>query len=481
MGIVYRPNAAKVKNLKTKDYLGKARIIASADSSHIDCSDAKKAALQAAAGRSPQDRPPDSISFAASNLVRPNLHSRSRQQSEPPIHRNVFPPTPPPENENEKHRPPLNTSFTTPASAAASLAALNLQETRESPISSQDTRLPQVLHALRPEPLKLSQSSFTSLENKEQQPPPRIGTTRSASERPSQREPLHRERDRQSDRPPPQTRRLFREINLASPGEADIDEHPDEELYSPESITNPSPYTQTSHHRTQSSFTSNNTSSQRASSRTRQRSRSRAAASRRTQYSIEEEDETTGGAGSAGSSLDEFEILHNAGGGLSRPSEGTMPSAYLPRSTYRPPRAHSERPGGSSSSTRRDRSRPRQPQSRNPLPPTVHEMAGSELKSLRIKLHYPGDMRFVMLTPDTPYGPFVDKVREKLKLSVSEVFKVKVRDEEGDLITIGDEDDWELAVQVVRKEWEAEAAKAAAKGETGEYAGGMAKMEVWVG
>ena len=105
----------------------------------------------------------------------------------------------------------------------------------------------------------------------------------------------------------------------------------------------------------------------------------------------------------------------------------------------------------------------------------------AELKNLRIKLHHGDDTRFVMLAPDTPYGPFVDKVREKLKLSVSEAFKVKVRDEEGDLITIGDEDDWELSVQVVRKEWETEAAKAAAGGSEEEYAGGMAKMEVWVG
>ncbi len=28
VGVVYRPNSAKVKNLKTKDYLGKARLVA---------------------------------------------------------------------------------------------------------------------------------------------------------------------------------------------------------------------------------------------------------------------------------------------------------------------------------------------------------------------------------------------------------------------------------------------------------------------
>lgn len=44
------------------------------------------------------DRPADNISFAATNLVKPNLQSR-RQQSEPPDNRNVFPPTPPPDSD----------------------------------------------------------------------------------------------------------------------------------------------------------------------------------------------------------------------------------------------------------------------------------------------------------------------------------------------------------------------------------------------
>lgn len=93
MGVLYRPNAAKVKNLKTKDYLGKARLVAASDrnqsSDHqwnpivID-----KEALQGREG----------VSFAASNLVRQNLSSRTRQQSEPPLNRNVFPPTPPPDD-----------------------------------------------------------------------------------------------------------------------------------------------------------------------------------------------------------------------------------------------------------------------------------------------------------------------------------------------------------------------------------------------
>ena len=34
MGVVYRPNEAKVRNLKTKDYLGKARLVATSDANN---------------------------------------------------------------------------------------------------------------------------------------------------------------------------------------------------------------------------------------------------------------------------------------------------------------------------------------------------------------------------------------------------------------------------------------------------------------
>ncbi len=94
VGIVYRPNEAKVKNLKSKDYLGRARLVAQQDQLNSD--PRRNAALAAMAI---DDRPEDKLSYAALNLVRPDLRSRSRQQSEPPLHRNIFPPTPPPEPE----------------------------------------------------------------------------------------------------------------------------------------------------------------------------------------------------------------------------------------------------------------------------------------------------------------------------------------------------------------------------------------------
>lgn len=67
-----------------------------------------------------------------------------------------------------------------------------------------------------------------------------------------------------------------------------------------------------------------------------------------------------------------------------------------------------------------------------------------------------------MVAPDVDFKDFVDRVREKFGLRVR--FKLKVRDE-GDLITMADGDDWEMAVQNVKKE--------VALGE-----GDMGKMEV---
>ncbi|KAK7751311.1 hypothetical protein SLS62_006717 [Diatrype stigma] len=99
VGVVYRPNEAKVRNLKTKDYLGKARLVAASDRANAFTGFAGSEIKNA--GRGPDikdDRPIDNISFAATNLVKPELRSR-KQQSEPPTSRNAFPPTPPPEND----------------------------------------------------------------------------------------------------------------------------------------------------------------------------------------------------------------------------------------------------------------------------------------------------------------------------------------------------------------------------------------------
>ncbi|KAG4218871.1 hypothetical protein PC116_g32649, partial [Phytophthora cactorum] len=98
VGVVYRPNEAKVRNLKTKDYLGKARLVAASDRANAFTGFAGSEIKNAGRATEKDDRPVDNISFAATNLVKPGLQSR-RQQSEPPASRNAFPPTPPPEND----------------------------------------------------------------------------------------------------------------------------------------------------------------------------------------------------------------------------------------------------------------------------------------------------------------------------------------------------------------------------------------------
>ncbi|KAK4138164.1 hypothetical protein BT67DRAFT_2084 [Trichocladium antarcticum] len=99
VGVVYRPNDAKVRNLQQKDYLGKARLVAASDRQNAFTGFAGTELNKGSAtAEVKDDRPTESLSFAASNLVKPGLQSR-RQQSEPPNDRTVFPPTPPPEND----------------------------------------------------------------------------------------------------------------------------------------------------------------------------------------------------------------------------------------------------------------------------------------------------------------------------------------------------------------------------------------------
>lgn len=69
-----------------------------------------------------------------------------------------------------------------------------------------------------------------------------------------------------------------------------------------------------------------------------------------------------------------------------------------------------------------------------------------------------------MVNADCVFETFVDRVREKFGLRNR--FKLKVKDD-GDLITMGDADDWGMAVEGVRREVE-----------RGEASGEMGKMEV---
>ncbi|GCB25028.1 neutrophil cytosol factor 2 [Aspergillus awamori] len=154
VGVVYRPNEAKVKNLKAKDYLGKSRLIAASERSSMPsaASDDLKRTMSML-----DHRKPETLPFATSHLVHKNLQSRSRQQSEPPLNRNLFPPTPPPDADK--------------ASTNSSTGSLAMNSR------------PGSIRAARPPRLDLERPANTAGHSTETLvDKPRIGTTRTASE-----------------------------------------------------------------------------------------------------------------------------------------------------------------------------------------------------------------------------------------------------------------------------------------------------------
>ena len=430
VGVVYRPNSAKVKNLKTKDYLGKARLIASADRTNTSTGFAgpENKRTMPPPDMIRDDRPPENISYAASNLVRTDLSSRSRQQSEPPINRNMFPPTPPPEAEQ---RPPLNTTRTSPPSIPSPLTSradsvrngsIRSQgslrnrppppERKDSDAISPKSQLPTQPPAQQPQYQPYSQPL-------QSQPPPlshperpRIGTIRTAS---PPRGPPSRQNSTPLRAYPSSRGRLFMEAipseREGESGDVAIDEYPDElyDLYRNTAFSNP--------------YVANNpnTQTRRPSSRSRRPSSPGRQHQQRTAL-VNNSNDDDASSPSTHSSLNDFEILNDAGGNMSRPRD-------------------------------RDVSRSRG---------TSRSRRAADVRTIRVKVHLGEDTRYLMIGTTVIFEEFMDRVKEKLGLKGG--FKVRVRDE-GDLITMGDRDDWDMAVQAVRREARKEG-------------GDMGKMEV---
>lgn len=176
VGVLYRPNEAKVKNLKTKDYLGKARLIATATSNtSTGFAGAEAQERRIFESSAKDDRLPEQISYAATNLVHRNLTRRgAREQSAPPtMGRNMFPPTPPPEGDRLSR---------------SSLNNVDTSTSRNQPLRNSGSRTAAQLEgrqqvlSIRTQPFEdtppLSTDSARSLYEENT----RIGTARTASE-----------------------------------------------------------------------------------------------------------------------------------------------------------------------------------------------------------------------------------------------------------------------------------------------------------
>lgn len=73
-----------------------------------------------------------------------------------------------------------------------------------------------------------------------------------------------------------------------------------------------------------------------------------------------------------------------------------------------------------------------------------------DIRKIRIKVHADTDDRYVMVGSAVEFRDLVDKIREKFELRKR--FKLKIRDDDspGDMITMGDQDDLEMALMIVK-------------------------------
>ncbi|GAB7363163.1 hypothetical protein MBLNU230_g3447t1, partial [Neophaeotheca triangularis] len=401
VGVVYRPNEAKVKNLQTKDYLGKARLVAAQDQQRTN--PRRQAAL---AAQAVDDRPNEKLSYAALNLVRPGLTSRSRQQSEPPMQRNVFPPTPPPEPEGLDSKQAKRRSTDSARSASSGF---------------KDSR-----PAAKPLTLNLGAAAFDQTRKPEK---PRLGTQRSASERPPVRTELQRDLSKSSSNSRRKLehaeRRSFRELPSVRVEDDPIEAY-SAQVSSPPRITNRPPIA----HR-----------------------RSKSSAHSLQHPTLHEEDETDHNSSSSYDSRYDsplaFEIIpprpKTSANDNGNTNNNTTTTTNINNSKNNP-HLHP-----------RPRSRARHP---HPSPPPP------QLRTLRIKVHAPDDNRYVMTHPDVRYEALAQQIRAKFGFRGGGL-KLKIRDEEGDMVTLSDQEDLDMAVGVC------------AVGAAGE-GGRMGKMEVWV-
>lgn len=87
-----------------------------------------------------------------------------------------------------------------------------------------------------------------------------------------------------------------------------------------------------------------------------------------------------------------------------------------------------------------------------------------EMRKIRVKCHFNEDTRYLMIGAVIDFGDFESKIREKF--AIKEKLKIRMQDD-GDMITMGDQDDLEMLLSSVRSQAKKERAE-------------MGKMEVWI-
>lgn len=92
-----------------------------------------------------------------------------------------------------------------------------------------------------------------------------------------------------------------------------------------------------------------------------------------------------------------------------------------------------------------------------------YEDAPFELIKIRVKLHFRDDVRGMAIVPDMPWEEFLDRVCAKFDKAYGSL-EMKFKDEDGVMVTMKDDSDYELAIETAR-----EAAKGRPEG----------KLEVW--
>lgn len=371
VGVVFRPHEAKVRNIFARDYLGKATLVATTVPDPNTAYQRRRASVH---GWARNSGPSDGVSYAASNLVKPELFAAGRQHSEPPLSRRAY-----------LESPATAEQPSTPPSKLKSQQATPQSIDRVERAQPRSQSVPR-----RPEPLTLEPSIFA-------RPAPRSQSL----ERPQ----------------------LIRALSdqLPSTSQSTTDHH-SFSLSLRTKKSRPLLGLQTESLDLPASEDLRPIS---ANSSIRRLFKQRP-------DSIEEEDEG----------------MVNIMSAIDAPASAAPASAAPPRDNLRST-SHSRKPSSSffpfarsrHASLDRSHSTGRAAQAAA----TAMSPAPAVTQTIRLKVHYNDDTRYIIAAVTVTFSELVISIAKKFKLHSDEGLVVKTRDEDGDLITIADQEDLEAA------------------------------------